>query len=446
MSHRSVMILIVVFIVALLPRAARLWQGRAAPLDGDAIEYESLGRSLADGHGYHSRGGHPMVVASGPQPTAFRTPTLPLFIAAHYKLLAGVPGLPAEQLVLAPRLTLVLLNALAAALLYAALRRRSMRTRRAPLDQGDDQGDAPAVPLLAALLFALWPESLVSFYQNDLLLAESLALPLLVLVLLCYGRGGAALIVAGLALGAVILLRAYLILLPPLLCLVALGLRRRDLLRRALIVGALAALLVAPWSYRNLRVFGRLVPLSTQQGVSLWYGWNEGARGSWSALWYKEAPFLRLLARHPQLPALPEPQRSAVFAAAAREAVARRGALGNLKLLLRKWALYASPKDVYGWHPSLLLGLPLALLGGLRRLRRLGLAPGQRARPAALCPEDQLLLALAANSLLVVGLIFMDQRFRYIALPATLTFAAEGLVFLWCWLRRRLWREVRRGA
>lgn len=413
MSRRTLMLLL--FLLALLPRAGRLWQTRAAAPAGDAIEYESLGHSLATGQGYQSQGGHPLIVARAPAPTAFRTPGLPLFIAAHYAVLGG-------RAPLAPRVTLVLLNALAAAALFLALQRAA----------------APA-PLLAALAFALWPESLTSFYQNDLLLAESLALPLLCLLLLLYSDPRRSRhLLAGLCLGALILVRAYLFLLPALMMALALLWRRRDLLRRAALIGAVAALVVAPWSLRNQRAFGRVVPLSTQQGVSLWCGWHEGARGSWSATWYREPPLQRILAQQPRLAELPEPERSAAFAAAARRALRERGLVGNGVLLLRKWALFASPLDVEGFHPSLLLTLPLALWGGLRALRR-GLRPAPIADPGpdalTALAAQQLLLALAATALLVVGVIFMDQRFRYIALPATLAFAADGAAALYGRLR-----------
>ena len=42
-------------------------------------------------------------------------------------------------------------------------------------------------------------------------------------------------------------------------------------------MGAAAA--VTPWTYRNYRLFGALVPVSTNGGISVWTSYNPASRG-----------------------------------------------------------------------------------------------------------------------------------------------------------------------
>jgi hypothetical protein len=51
---------------------------------------------------------------------------------------------------------------------------------------------------------------------------------------------------------------------------------------RTLLVGAAAAAVVAPWTYRNWRVLGAFVPVSTNGGVNLWMGNNADADGCYN--------------------------------------------------------------------------------------------------------------------------------------------------------------------
>lgn len=51
---------------------------------------------------------------------------------------------------------------------------------------------------------------------------------------------------------------------------------------RVLLAAALTAAVVAPWSYRNGRVFHAFVPISTNSGVNLWIGNNPHATGGFS--------------------------------------------------------------------------------------------------------------------------------------------------------------------
>src|SRR5262249_32114683 len=120
-------------------------------------------------------------------PTAVRSPGLPVFLAFIYSLVGVRPQ--------AARLILVLLNAAAAGLLFAAARKA--------------WGTATAAPLTAAWTF--WPVSVHKLYYIDSLLSETLAIPLIILALWALTRESTrAAVLAGFALGCAILTRSHL--------------------------------------------------------------------------------------------------------------------------------------------------------------------------------------------------------------------------------------------
>jgi 4-amino-4-deoxy-L-arabinose transferase-like glycosyltransferase len=137
------------------------------------------------------------------------------------------------------------------------------------------------VGLLAAGVFAAWPASI--------LLTSSLATePLFVLlellfVWLCLWAGDRPglnlkrFVPAGLCAGVASLTRPNLLLLLPLLPLWSAVVFRRDVraLVQSLAVPVVAVAVIAPWTYRNYRVFHRFVPVSTLSGTNLLVGNNE---------------------------------------------------------------------------------------------------------------------------------------------------------------------------
>ena len=90
------------------------------------------------------------------------------------------------------------------------------------------------------------------------------------------------------ALGVVIALSAYvrpITLIFPAFVLIYWWIQTRNFVRplvNALIVFAVMALIVAPWTYRNYVVFGRLVPISTNGGLNLFLGNNPVASGGFT--------------------------------------------------------------------------------------------------------------------------------------------------------------------
>lgn len=53
-------------------------------------------------------------------------------------------------------------------------------------------------------------------------------------------------------------------------------------IRKFLVVNAIAALIVVPWTVRNYRLLGAFVPVSTNSGYVLYHGMNPESDGMWS--------------------------------------------------------------------------------------------------------------------------------------------------------------------
>ena len=256
----------------------------SAPFGGDSWEYQSLGVNLAKGLGYRFGGLAPLAdyrfkpdghAPGSPQVFAepdrfqvshfYRTPGYPLFLALVYSV-AGVHPLVVK-----------LLQALMSALACAALPWISSGYwgRRGLLS-----GAA------AALVFAatLCPDP-------TQIMAESLLLFSLLAWSICFAawerRGGGRLLVGlGALTGWALLVKGWLVFLPPLVV-VAIALHRGTpgrarVLGAALFLGALVAS-VLPWSLYASSRAGQVVVLSTQGEVALLDTNNEDsiASGRW---------------------------------------------------------------------------------------------------------------------------------------------------------------------
>jgi len=237
-------------------------QARAPRLDAllvsDMRTYHLLARNLLL-HGYFG------LESEAFSFRAYRPPLYPFSLALIYAA-AGV-RLPAV------RLTQALLGALSVWFLILLARRMA--------------GESAA--LLAGLLAAL---DLSLIHLSGVFLSENLYIPLSLLLLLFLIRGfeeGKAgyCLLGGLCGGLAALCRPALL---PFLFLSAIlpGASVRG--RKAKILSGMkgwalmilaAALVVAPWTVRNYRVLGRVVPVSTNGGVMLWMGLHPGASGGY---------------------------------------------------------------------------------------------------------------------------------------------------------------------
>ena len=91
---------------------------------------------------------------------------------------------------------------------------------------------------------------------------------------------------AGLLVGVSAWLRPNVILMGPFLAaaIVLLARERRAALRPAVVLAATAGLVIVPITLRNYVIFGELVPISTNGGLTLWQGvGGRGGRTFWGA-------------------------------------------------------------------------------------------------------------------------------------------------------------------
>jgi 4-amino-4-deoxy-L-arabinose transferase-like glycosyltransferase len=164
---------------------------------------------------------------------------------------------------------------------------------------------------IAMLLYAVYPSPIV-YTGAPLSETSSTAVALGAFALLIAGRKRAwMLILAGILFGVGTLMRAQMLLFPigaiVALILVFRDFAFRDALKAAILVHLTMAAVVLPWSMRNERVLGSFVLVSTNGGMSLYTGANDGATGDWFAwehtpLWDRTGiPFAQRVERQVEL-------------------------------------------------------------------------------------------------------------------------------------------------
>lgn len=221
------------------------------PVD-DARAYARISQALYEGEGYtQGPGTEHLQSASNYQPG------LPLLVTGIYELRGAADQETA-------RIVLALLSSLAVPFAFFLGRRLA----------------GPGAGLIAALPVAVYPALLE---YSGMLMTEPLGTALLGATTLLFlrARERAGLwpwATAGLALGAMVMLRPeYLLLVPllPLLALLPWGREEplaRPLLGRAALMCACACLVLLPWTVRNYVAFDRVVPISTGSGQVLYAG------------------------------------------------------------------------------------------------------------------------------------------------------------------------------
>lgn len=366
----------------------------------DEREYLQLARNLVADHAF---------TYDGATPTAYRAPGYPLLLAAPLAF-----GLPVAAL----RLLNVAALVLSAYLLHCLLARF-------------------ASPLAAALGPALVLAYPVLFYTAGTLYPQILAGLLLLLALdlaLRPTAGGGALLLSGLAFGALILgVPTFALKLP--LFLGAILLVRRERPWRTVALIAVAALAVmGAWTARNYVAFGRFVPLTTNAGYNLILSNSAHATANGGAL-------VDISQYDAAVAGLGEVERDAVYR---REVVAwvEQHPAAAARLYARKLLNYFNYRnDLYvsseggTWRDLLML----ATYGPLLALLAVRLALIRRWPPSRFewcC----IALYLANAPLDALGM----TRIRY-RLPFDLLLIAVVAVFLETLCRRR-WRRDRHGA
>lgn len=230
------------------------WVGQ--PLTHDEREYLALGRSVARGEGFHYPADEPV---PGTAQQFGRAPGYPLFIAA-----LGVTR-PSEH---APR-RVQIAQAFAGTLIVWLI--ASIAARAAGARAG----------ITAAAIAAVYPPLV---WTPAYVLSETVFSALaLGSARLMQGSGGGgderapgSQVAAAVLAGAAILTRPSLIFFLPF---AGVWLWRTRRLADAVMVVAIVALCVAPWTWRNHRVYGRWIAVASEGGVTFWTGNHPLATG-----------------------------------------------------------------------------------------------------------------------------------------------------------------------
>jgi 4-amino-4-deoxy-L-arabinose transferase-like glycosyltransferase len=220
----------------------------------DSLAYSRLGRRIASGNGWSRATYHH-------QPSAFRAPMYPLFLAPLYRIAAKAQIYPGRTLVRYAQALLGTLTVILTALLALALWGR---------------GAAIAALAIGSVYLPL-------ILVGGALLSEVLFVPLLLGAVLCAlaaRRGGdwKWVVAAGVLIGLAALTRQQGLIVAPLIAWIA---RPTPVAGRGLkvpgVVLVCAALTVVPWTIRNLVVTGDFIPVSTEVGPTLAGTYNQDA-------------------------------------------------------------------------------------------------------------------------------------------------------------------------
>jgi hypothetical protein len=400
-ARRYIVALSAAALVLRLAFALFYWTGK--PLTHDEREYLELATSLANGRGFT----YDMASETGTAQRFGRAPGYPAFLA-----LAGAGrGVPDA----APTRVKIAQSAVGAATVWliGVLALRSM---------GPRPGVAAAA-IAAVYPPLVWIPSYV-FSETLFSLASLGAAFVLQIAVDRAGierssrRGGALALAAGVLSGAAILIRPVMLFFLPLAALWLLR-RRRIPLLAALLAGTFAV--VAPWTARNVRAYGKFVLVASEGGVTFWTGNHPLARGEGDLAANPELKRAEIEFRraHPGL--TPEDLEPLYY----------RDAFGHIASHPGWWAGLLARKAFYTvipagpsytlhstryWAASVIsyaLLLPLAIAG----LRRIWRSPR---RPTAV-------LLLAASAVLASLVFFPQERFRIPVIDPVLIACAAAL-------------------
>jgi hypothetical protein len=416
-----VWVAVAVGVAARLVFALGYWVGK--PLTHDEHEYLLLARNVADGRGFVY-----LRPDGSPEPGEHygRAPLYPVFLAGVTRLTATNPGVsPAAE----PSAES------GAAVETPAATPDPERLRAVRIVQSclggvvvwliawlANRAAGPKAAVAAGALAAIYPPLVwTPAYVWSETLFSVLALGCAGLLTLDSRRAGVALGAGALAGLAVLTRPAMLGFLPlavPWLCW-----RRRW--RSAALLTLACTLVVAPWTLRNAREYGRFILVASEGGVTFWTGNHPLATGEGDLAANPELKRANLALRS-QHPGLTPEALEPVYYRQALQFISEQP-VAWVRLLVRK-VFYSivplgpsyrlhSPLYFAASAVSYLAVLPFALLG-VAALRRRGALPVP-------------LLLLAAASLLVGLVFFPQERFRIPVIDPTL----QVLAAAW-WARR----------
>ena len=280
-KRRQASFLLVAAIVGLALRLAfalGYWTGQ--PLSRDEREYLSLARSLATGHGFTYDAA---LLAHDPDPFG-RAPGYPAFLA-----LAGGGAAVTATVPTAVKVAQACVGAIGVVLIGLVAGRLA----------GPAAGSAAALigacypPLVWIAAYAysealVWPLGFVLISLFDRAISER-GSKQRVTMILCGGLSGLTVLIRPSTLFFLLLATTWLLW------------RRRPALALGLAIGA--CVVVAPWTARNYREYGRFVAVATEGGVTFWTGNHPLAigEGDFAANPNLKRESLALRARHPEL-------------------------------------------------------------------------------------------------------------------------------------------------
>lgn len=406
------------------------------PVD-DAHAYARISQALYEGEGYtQGRGYEHLQSASNYQPG------LPLFVTGVYEVWR-------EPDQTAARIVLALLAALAVPFAFLLGRRLA----------------GPAAGLIAATAVAVYPALLE---YTGMLMTEPVGTTLLAGMTLLYlrAREGARCwpwAVAGVALGALVMLRPeYLLLVPilPLLALIDWGSPSRGslsaqgtdkeprdgvdraLVGRAALMAGCALLVLLPWTVRNYVAFDRVVPVSTGGGQVIYAGSYLPAGPDPEAItedvlaehpWIREelGPAPGKIYRGQALAALAEREHPGESTDTALTRMALKAYVDNLRNEPLDLAGFIAGKVWFGWtEPARgIMRFPLwrALQIAVLALGAIGLVVGLLRRRFDVAAIAAILLV----ETLVQAVFIASPRRTLTLLPLTAALAGAGAVWLW---------------
>ena len=391
-------------LVALVLRLAfglGYWVGK--PMTHDEREYLALAESLAAGRGFT----YPPDHQSGTAQQFGRAPVYPLFLAAIGATHSENASAPARAKIVQSILGALLV------VVVGAIAGRAAGRRAGVLAAAIAACDPPLIWLpayvLSETLYSLLALSSVLMLQIAVTRSRRAHSP---------REGGPLALLAGALVGAAVLTRPAMLVFVPLV-LFWLIRAQRHVLAVALLAAAIAV--IAPWTARNYRAYGRFVLVASEGGVTFWTGNHRLAIGEGDLAANPEIKQAELEFRRAHEGLSAEALEPLYYRDALRHITA--DPLWWLGLLARKAFFTVVPAGPsYAVHSaryriasiaSYLLLLPFAVYG-FRVLRR--------------ADEPPVALGLLVLSSVVVCLIFFPQeRFRVPILdPALIVAAAAG--------------------
>jgi Dolichyl-phosphate-mannose-protein mannosyltransferase len=380
-------------------------------------EFGPLAENLVRGLGYSDLMGNGTY-----QPSIYMPPGYPYFLAFFYRIGGEQP---------VTFLVIELIQAsMGVLLVYSVYRLALILTGRHEA-------------VVAACLTAIYPAQLYmcnEFHPINIYIVLQAAIVLFLLRYLEISASWKDLILAGLCAGILMSFRGEA---PALILLYATFLLFRGgvkAVKPALVFLLIAFACLAPWTNRNYRVFGRIVPVCASGGLNLWIGNNPAATGDdrYQAADIVRGDFVRGEVSPDEFEQLPAEVKQAFSripidrnSQIAKDEVLKHLAINFMRIHPKEEAILSLKKifaffvfdpqhekgaQLVYWLPSILLSL-LAIWGAVLRGKRL-------------LQQDLPLVASILFAVAVGVVVFVLPRYKIVVDPFIMIFAATGLCSL----------------